>query len=1072
MLLALVVTDAGAAVSSDAIAASPAPQLGFHVNAGNSAPIAAAADAGAEFVVVVFSWRDIEPTPGYLYWERPDAALRAAEFYGLDVVARLDRPPTWAEDDADPTPWDLTAYARFVEQVVARYGHRLAGVIIWNEPNLALEWAALPPDPEAYAAMLAAVYPVVKARQAALPVAAAGLAPTLGDGVLARNDLEYLQQLYAAGGGAYFDVLAAHPYGFGQPPEEDPAPDRLNARRLELLREIMVIHGDAAKPVWITEAGWRTWAPQPADRWQVVTASQQRDYTLGMIELVRTFPWVERLAFWELTDTRDVYGYALWRGRDARTLAYDALVARTPSPPTDAPASDSPASGTEILAPDVVIRLGDIGTLHPHWVHLHNGGSTVNVSWEGEFFLDAATATTDQSLLLETMQIDQSTNVLFVNDVRVGDLRTRTRPDPTSTWVTQRFSLPASLLRPGVNVLRLESGLRNPVRQYADWRWENLQFRNVRLTPAGAASLDVPHESALSWTSLPSPSGWAEINRLRVDPADGALWVTGNRPGQLWQTTRTARGFGPLRAQAGARADLVFVDVLPLEDGAVLAATSAGLVTRPSAAASWVDVPGPHAYAYVVLAQDGALYAGFEERGLWTSSSPAGPWRYAGLAGRTVLDLAVDASGILHAATDAGIYARAGATWTRLPDPAPSSAEPFVTRLYTAQDGSLLARRRDSLWHWQDGSWVVVGPEDVANRLLAVTTCCGPGVIVGTDGRGLWRQTATGDWQALDDEYFAHLKVTGLADMNGALAVATDTGVFAGAGAQWRKLDGLPATVTDLLVHPADERIRLAATPAGLYRSTDAGATWSAVSPPWVVWDLATDADARVYVARADGVAWTNDWRAPSVVWHETDGLDRVTFFTVDPHPRDRARVWAGSWGNDIGVSTDGARTLRSLGNGLETLSVLDVWWHATPGQVTVGTIEGLWRSDDDGASWFKLPGALAKQTVYAVHQSTGGVIWAGAADGLWRSDDYGVTWARHPDLPVVTVLRVGELSLGDGGTRLWIGTEDAGLWLSADDGATWSSAGLHGRSVYALVAHDHGLVAATDQGIWGSHEQ
>ncbi|MCB0165096.1 MAG: hypothetical protein KDI79_12770, partial [Anaerolineae bacterium] len=52
--------------------------IGFHLGQGDSTHMAAARRAGGAFAVVVFSWADIEPEPNYLYWEQPDAALRAA----------------------------------------------------------------------------------------------------------------------------------------------------------------------------------------------------------------------------------------------------------------------------------------------------------------------------------------------------------------------------------------------------------------------------------------------------------------------------------------------------------------------------------------------------------------------------------------------------------------------------------------------------------------------------------------------------------------------------------------------------------------------------------------------------------------------------------------------------------------------------------------------------------------------------------------------------------------------------------------------------------------------------------
>ena len=182
--------------------AQAGPWLGFHLSRGDAAHMEAAREAGGRVAVVVFSWADIEPVPNQLYWEKPDAALRAGQFHGVDVIARLDQPPDWALDAGSPSPWDAQAYANFVRQVAARYGDRLAGLILWNEPNLSLEWQDQPPDAAAYVHLLRSAYPAVKAVAPDLPVLMAGLAFTLGDGERAVDDLAYLEAVYRAGGEA------------------------------------------------------------------------------------------------------------------------------------------------------------------------------------------------------------------------------------------------------------------------------------------------------------------------------------------------------------------------------------------------------------------------------------------------------------------------------------------------------------------------------------------------------------------------------------------------------------------------------------------------------------------------------------------------------------------------------------------------------------------------------------------------------------------------------------------------------------------------------------------------------
>jgi len=96
-----------AAQTPEPTAKSEPPSLGFHMGQGDAQHMQAVRAAGGRFAVVVFNWANIEPEPNYIYWEQPDAALRAAEFYGVELIARLDQPPAWAVDETNPTPWHL-----------------------------------------------------------------------------------------------------------------------------------------------------------------------------------------------------------------------------------------------------------------------------------------------------------------------------------------------------------------------------------------------------------------------------------------------------------------------------------------------------------------------------------------------------------------------------------------------------------------------------------------------------------------------------------------------------------------------------------------------------------------------------------------------------------------------------------------------------------------------------------------------------------------------------------------------------------------------------------------------------
>ncbi|MBN1180233.1 MAG: beta-galactosidase [Anaerolineae bacterium] len=273
-------------------------------------------EMGAPWIVEYFPWAYIEPQQGRFEWEHADAVVAHARAQGLTVIARVGWTPGWArpdpgEQETTPTYLDAEHYAdfaAFVAAFVARYRGQVTHVIIWNEPNLSFEWGYRPVDPAGYVEMLRAVYPAAHAANPDVVVLAGALAPTLEPqgSPAGLNDLIYLEQMYAAGAAPYFDALSAHAYGLGFPPEADPAADVINFRRTELLRAIMEAHGDAHKPIYVTEAGWND-----HPRWaRAVRPAQRITYTLGAYEWARQYwPWCPVVAMWAFRYPAPVHNY-------------------------------------------------------------------------------------------------------------------------------------------------------------------------------------------------------------------------------------------------------------------------------------------------------------------------------------------------------------------------------------------------------------------------------------------------------------------------------------------------------------------------------------------------------------------------------------------------------------------------------------------------------------------------------------------------------------------------------------------------------------------------------------------
>ena len=266
-------------------------------------------EMGTPWIVEFFPWPYIEPKKGAYTWDHSDAVIETAQNQGLTVIARLGWVPGWArpkgaarlgEPDTTLTYLDAEHYdtfADFAGRFAARYHDQVRHVIIWNEPNLSFEWGYRPVDPEGYTDLLQRASERVHAVSPETRVLAGALAPTLEPpgSAAGMSDLAFLDRMYAAGASPHFDALAAHAYGLASPPGAAPAPDVINFRRVELLREVMARHGDSEKPVFITEAGWND-----HPRWTgSVSPAQRISYTVGAYEWARErWPWCRCVAMW------------------------------------------------------------------------------------------------------------------------------------------------------------------------------------------------------------------------------------------------------------------------------------------------------------------------------------------------------------------------------------------------------------------------------------------------------------------------------------------------------------------------------------------------------------------------------------------------------------------------------------------------------------------------------------------------------------------------------------------------------------------------------------------------------
>jgi hypothetical protein len=212
------------------------------------------ARSGVESVRTVFNWGQAQAAgPGFTDFLRTDRVVARAARHRIDVLPVVMYAPQWARASGESAapPQSPTDYAAYIGRLVDRYGpdgsfwrahpalpkRPLRAWQVWNEPHLLYQWSA-PAWVEDYVTLLRHAHAAVKQRDPGGRVILAGLS---------NFGWEELERVYAAGGGPFFDVAAAHAYT-GRP-----------ARSLAVLRRfrrVMDRAGNRRKPLWMTEVSW------------------------------------------------------------------------------------------------------------------------------------------------------------------------------------------------------------------------------------------------------------------------------------------------------------------------------------------------------------------------------------------------------------------------------------------------------------------------------------------------------------------------------------------------------------------------------------------------------------------------------------------------------------------------------------------------------------------------------------------------------------------------------------------------------------------------------------------------
>ena len=216
------------------------------------------ATSGVESVRVAFEWGFAQERKNAPYdFTRTDRVVSNAAAHGIDVLPIVTLAPTWArrfKDHAHSPPKHLRDYGLYIRALVQRYGRTgtfwdenpllprnpIRKWQIWNEPHLVWQFPLPPGDDYAqpYGDMLRMANLAIKPLDPGAKVVLGGLT---------NRSWEVLEHLYEKGGiKDAFDVAAIHPY--------TTTPKGV-VELVKRFRKVMRRHGDASKPIWVTELG-------------------------------------------------------------------------------------------------------------------------------------------------------------------------------------------------------------------------------------------------------------------------------------------------------------------------------------------------------------------------------------------------------------------------------------------------------------------------------------------------------------------------------------------------------------------------------------------------------------------------------------------------------------------------------------------------------------------------------------------------------------------------------------------------------------------------------------------------
>ncbi len=586
-------------------------------------------------------------------------------------------------------------------------------------------------------------------------------------------------------------------------------------------------------------------------------------------------------------------------------------------------------------------------------------------------------------------------------------------------------------------------------------------IHDIALSPTGEVALSVSRDmplrstdGGLTWSRVATGLvGTPPVTSFAFAPSQPEVAYGASRGG-IYRSDDAGATWRPSADDGPAAVSLA---VSPTDaDLLVVALDGGGLARSDDGGATWNPVDGPTAVVRALAWSDATLVAGDVDGQLHLSDDDGRTWatRDAGEGHAvTAVGLAPDGGALLVATEGGGLLLADEPGAALAPVTVPPREEVVaiaVSPSFATDDTAWLTVRDSGVMTSTDGGerWVDSSDglttsdqrergDDYAERpafgplQVAAPADDDPILLVGgfdgmfrsTDEAGTWTEVETlaasvvvglavSPEHATDQRVVASAYINGihLSDDRGATWVAANDGLEE--EVPYRSGPDRVARLFSVAIVPSDPSVMVVGRNLDVVRTDDGGATWEPVALP--------------------GLEEPERPHQPIVVAPPSG--DEPVVYVADAST---AQIFR---------STDGGATFAEVGR----TPVLPTTFAASPAHATdatlyAGATDQVYVSRDAGATWQPTGPAGEVRGVVGTIAPADGLLMARSGQGLWRSEDDGTTWERVPVLPDVPGAPVDALAVSPDVARdgiVVVALHGRGIFRSTDRGQTFAFVG------------------------------